>query len=119
MMWFSGRLDQYEESVLGQCMGNWEIDIKSAVQEELLATYLSHLIMLIEKNNRYGNSALEPLGVFHQEGSADGLLVRIDDKLQRIKNGAEIRKNDVADLVGYLMLYMVKRGWTNFEEMID
>lgn len=119
MIWFNGRLDEYIDGRLEECMANWEIEIRTAVQEELLGLYLNHLEMLIEKNNRYGNSALEPLGIFHQEGSTDGLLVRIDDKLQRIKNGAPIRKNDVADLVGYLMLYMVKRGWTRFEEMID
>ena len=44
--------------------------------------------MLIAKNQKYGNSALEPLGVFSHLSAKEGLLVRIDDKLKRIKNGS-------------------------------
>jgi len=32
--------------------------------------------LLIAKNEKYGNSALEPLGVFSQLSAKDGLLVR-------------------------------------------
>jgi hypothetical protein len=62
--------------------------------------------MLISKNQKYGNSALEPLGVFSQLSAREGLLVRIDDKLKRIKNGS-LEKDDedvVNDLIGYLVL---------------
>ena len=62
--------------------------------------------MLISKNEKYGNSALEPLGVFSQLSAREGLLVRIDDKLKRIKNGS-LEKDDedvVNDLIGYLVL---------------
>ena len=62
--------------------------------------------MLISKNVKYGNSALEPLGVFSQLSAREGLLVRIDDKLKRIKNGS-LDKDDedvVNDLIGYLVL---------------
>ena len=44
--------------------------------------------LLVAKNEKYGNSALEPLGVFSQLSAKEGLLVRIDDKLKRIKNGS-------------------------------
>jgi hypothetical protein len=72
---------------------------------------LSHILeeigtMLESKNQKYGNSALEPLGVFSQLSARDGLLVRIDDKLKRIKNGS-LEKDDedvVNDLIGYLIL---------------
>ena len=33
--------------------------------------------MLVAKNQKYGNSALEPLGVFSQLSAKEGLLVRI------------------------------------------
>jgi hypothetical protein len=42
--------------------------------------------LLVAKNEKYGNSALEPLGVFSQLSAKQGLLVRIDDKLKRIKH---------------------------------
>jgi hypothetical protein len=62
--------------------------------------------MLETKNFKYGNSAIEPLNVFSQLSAKDGLLVRIDDKLKRIKNGS-LEKDDedvVNDLIGYLIL---------------
>ncbi len=65
--------------------------------------------LLIAKNQKYGNSALEPLGVFSQLSAKEGLLVRIDDKLKRIKNGS-LQKDDedvVNDLIGYLILLKI------------
>jgi hypothetical protein len=65
--------------------------------------------LLVAKNEKYGNSALEPLGVFSQLSAKQGLLVRIDDKLKRIKNGS-LEKDDedvVNDLIGYLVLLKV------------
>ena len=65
--------------------------------------------MLVSKNEKYGNSALEPLGVFSQLSAKSGLLVRIDDKLKRIKNGS-LDKDDedvVNDLIGYLVLLKI------------
>jgi hypothetical protein len=65
--------------------------------------------MLMEKNRKYGNSALEPLGVFSQLSAKEGLLIRIDDKLKRIKNGS-LEKDDedvVNDLIGYLVLLKI------------
>lgn len=65
--------------------------------------------MLIEKNRKYGNSALEPIGVFSKLSPKEGLLIRIDDKLKRIKNGS-LDKDDedvVNDLIGYLVLLKI------------
>jgi hypothetical protein len=65
--------------------------------------------MLVSKNEKYGNSALEPLGVFSQLSAKEGILIRIDDKLKRIKNGS-LDKDDedvVNDLIGYLVLLKI------------
>ena len=65
--------------------------------------------MLIEKNSKYGNSAIEPLGVFSNLSPEEGLKVRIDDKLKRIKNGS-LDKDDedvINDLIGYLVLLKI------------
>jgi hypothetical protein len=65
--------------------------------------------LLVSKNLKYGNSALEPLGIFSQLSAKEGLLVRIDDKLKRIKNGS-LEKDDedvINDLVGYLVLLKI------------
>jgi hypothetical protein len=76
----------------------------------LVSTYLLEIReLLISKNLKYGNSALEPLGVFSQLSAKEGLLVRIDDKLKRIKNGS-LEKDDedvINDLIGYLVLLKI------------
>jgi hypothetical protein len=81
--------------------------------------------MLNEKNKRYGNSALEPIGIFtrHLKESnseaLNGILVRLDDKAKRVKNANELRKNDIADMIGYLILLCKEKEWENFEDLID
>lgn len=81
--------------------------------------------VLLEKNRRYGNSALSPLGVFSKhiseknDASVNGMYARLDDKLSRIRNADVVRKNDVADIVGYLCLLCVKKGWVNFKDLVD
>jgi hypothetical protein len=76
--------------------------------------------LLFEKNRKYGDSALNPVNIFSRKGdSLDKLLVRIDDKITRIKNSDELRPNDCIDLTGYLILVMIAKGWVNFEEFYE
>ena len=66
--------------------------------------------LLLKKNRAYGNSALEPIRVFSKANSCEQILVRIDDKLNRIKQGANILSEDedvLQDLIGYLILLKV------------
>ena len=67
--------------------------------------------MLIEKNISYGNSALEPARIFSTADSTEQLKVRIDDKLNRVKNNQGFAgDNDIDDLIGYLVLYKIARS---------
>ena len=66
--------------------------------------------LLIHKNRKYGNSALEPNRIFSKCSATEQLLVRIDDKLNRIMKGAGLLANDedvVNDLIGYLVLLKI------------
>ena len=66
--------------------------------------------LLIHKNRKYGNSALKPCRVFSKSSPVEQLLVRIDDKLNRIMQGAGLLANDedvVNDLIGYLVLLKI------------
>ena len=72
--------------------------------------------MLNEKNKKYGNAATEPLNIV---GKHHELGKKIDEKLSRIKNATELRKNDLADLIGYSFLLSKEMGWTNFDDQID
>ena len=64
--------------------------------------------MLLEKNRKYGDAALNPIRIFAKSDTVEQLKVRIDDKLNRFKN---IQKDDtediVNDLIGYLILLKV------------
>jgi hypothetical protein len=78
--------------------------------------------LLIAKNQRYGNSALDPVNVFSDLPPGKALLVRLDDKLKRIKNspaGQPLRKNDLADIIGYIALLMIGFGYDDVSDLID
>ena len=74
---------------------------------------------LLIKNHRYGNSALCPVGIFSKIDAGSQICNRIDNKLSRIKNAKDLRKNDVVDLIGYLVLLLIQKGWVTFDELID
>ena len=66
--------------------------------------------LLLEKNAKYGDSALNPTRVFSKANAVEQILVRIDDKLNRVKQGAGLLANDedvVMDLIGYLVLLKI------------
>lgn len=67
--------------------------------------------LLLQKNARYGNSALEPLNVFSEANAVAGIKMRIDDKLKRIKNAGlvDATEDTLQDLAGYLILLMIAR----------
>jgi hypothetical protein len=66
--------------------------------------------LLLLKNKAYGDSALEPVRIFSKNDSLEGLLVRIDDKLSRIKNVgvASATEDTLMDLIGYLVLLKIQ-----------
>lgn len=74
---------------------------------------------LKEKNRRYGDSALYPSHIFSDANATTQLCTRLDDKLNRIKISDELKKNDVADVFGYVALLMIQRGWLTFEDLLD
>jgi hypothetical protein len=66
--------------------------------------------MLLAKNAKYGNSALEPIRCFSRADPLEQIRVRIDDKLSRIMRGQGIEDEDVElDLMGYLVLLRIAR----------
>tara|TARA_R110002020_G_scaffold144946_1_gene318151 strand:+ start:5059 stop:5400 length:342 start_codon:yes stop_codon:yes gene_type:complete len=62
--------------------------------------------LLKEKNEAYGNTALNPAGIFSKLNSTEAICARLDDKLSRIKNrGINDKTEDtVDDIIGYLLL---------------
>ncbi len=66
--------------------------------------------LLLQKNAKYGDSALDPVRIMSKSHTTEQLCVRIDDKLSRIKSGAGLLATDedvVLDLIGYFVLLKV------------
>jgi hypothetical protein len=57
---------------------------------------------LKDKNQKYGSSIMEPLGIFHKGTTIETINARIDDKLARIKNQSTDEDAEL-DLLGYLL----------------
>ena len=94
-------------------------DQTDETRQAIQATGESLIELLLEKNRRYGDVALHPPRIFGTSDAKDSIAVRLDDKLGRIANADVPRKNDVADIMGYLVLYCLSRGWTDFTDQID
>jgi len=78
--------------------------------------------LLIHKNRKYGNSALKPNRIFSKSSATEQLLVRIDDKLNRIMKGAGLLATDedvVNDLIGYLVLLKISMTSDQNNEIIE
>ena len=64
--------------------------------------------LLLEKNRKYGDSALNPVRIFSKASTIEQIKVRMDDKLSRLRNAADDEDEDVfSDLVVYLILFKV------------
>ena len=85
-----------------------------SVKAEILNVVKNVANVLIDKNRKYGNAALQPKRIFSRSNLIEQLNVRIDDKLSRIANQQEDEDEDAElDLVGYLIL---KRVCKNLNE---
>ncbi len=83
---------------------------KATFAEEVRDVLAAVEAMLIEKNKRYGDSALNPVRIFSRASVEEQILVRIDDKISRLVRGSGADTEDVeGDLMGYLVLLRVAR----------
>lgn len=66
--------------------------------------------MLLEKNRKYGDSALNPVRVFSKADPTEQIKIRLDDKLSRLRNQQGDEDEDVIlDLIGYLVLLRIAK----------
>lgn len=78
-------------------------------KEKIIEIMDSMKDLLLYKNEKYGDSALSPNNVFYKGDSTNSILIRLDDKIGRIKNNPDSlpRMNDVCDIIGYCTLLLV------------
>jgi hypothetical protein len=66
--------------------------------------------MLLAKNRKYGDSALNPNQTFSSVPPIELINVRMDDKLSRIRNRQNDEDEDAElDLIGYLLLKQIAK----------
>lgn len=88
--------------------------IKADTEQLIMETCESVAAMLTDKNEKYGDSALNPLNIFSKVPPGESLVARIDDKLARIKNNDELLRDDIMDITGYLILLLIENDWTGY-----
>lgn len=71
--------------------------------------------LLLYKNRKYGDSAINPKKVFYKGDSTNSILIRLDDKIGRVMSNPDDkpRVNDVADIIGYCTLLLVSMNVTS------
>lgn len=82
-----------------------DIDIFNTYVNERLIQLIDHLI---EKNRKYGNSALNPIRVMSTLSTVEQLYIRLDDKLNRLMNRQDDEDEDIPfDIAGYFSLIYI------------
>ena len=78
-------------------------------QEQIVIVCDSIRDLLLEKNRKYGDSALNPRRTFSKADTVEQIKVRIDDKLNRIENTGftSVDEDTLQDLIGYLVLLKI------------
>lgn len=113
-------LDSIKKHVERESLSNSES--KMSTQEQFrfdLDKVLTSLNKLLKtKNLNYGNASLSPLKIFNKSDDST-IPGRLDEKLARIKNSDTLRDSDVVDLMGYLTLLCIQKGWNNFDHLVN
>ena len=80
--------------------------------------------LLLQKNMKYGDSALDPVRVLSKSSTVEQILVRIDDKLSRIARGNLLEDDEdvIDDIIGYFVLLKIaleRQERTAYNELSD
>ena len=100
-----------------------EVESLTQSQKKIVDVCDNMKSLLLYKNQKYGDSALNPNNIFYKGDSTNSIKIRLDDKIGRIKNNTDeiLRINDVADIIGYCTLLLVSMGANkeDFEKLKD
>lgn len=84
-------------------------NITSDSQHRIATACIKLTRMLLEKNDKSGDSALNPIRIFSKADTEEQLRVRIDDKLNKLLNRSPDENEDnLFNLIGYLILLWIK-----------
>lgn len=92
---------------------NEAIQTTKSQHQKLIAEVFDEMkALVLQKNNQYGDSVLDPKRYFSSAPTDEQIKVRIDDKLNRLVLGNDSLESDddiIKDLIGYLTLLLVYR----------
>lgn len=93
---------------LDTSLDNSSASQKRTTEEKIIQACRDLEDLLIEKNRKYGDSAINPVRIFSKANTLEQIKVRIDDKLSRVQS-AQLDEDEevINDLIGYLILYKV------------
>ena len=93
---------------------NEEKEVLTGTQKKISDIMDSMKDLLLYKNQKYGDSAINPKKIFYKGDSTNSILIRLDDKLGRVLSNPDNkpRTNDCCDLIGYLTLLLISMGVT-------
>ena len=97
-------------------MGYRAEDFEDTPTQQKIKGILSGMTdLLLYKNKKYGDSAINPKKIFYKGDSTNSILIRLDDKIGRVMSNTEEKPcvNDVADIIGYCTLLLVSMGATS------
>ena len=88
--------------------------VETLTQQRIKEIMGSMTDLLIYKNRKYGDSAINPKKIFYKGDSTNSILIRLDDKLGRVIANPDDkpRINDVCDIIGYCTLLLISMGVT-------
>lgn len=97
-------------------MGYKAEDFEDTPTQQKIKDILSGMTdLLLYKNKKYGDSAVNPKKIFYKGDSTSSILIRLDDKIGRVMSNTEEkpRVNDIADIIGYCTLLLVSMRITS------
>lgn len=109
---FVGNISQLTQNDIAYD-GSEEISIRqepelTGTQQMIVDECNTIMQLLLEKNRKYGDSAVNPCRIFSRASAKEQILVRLDDKINRWLNQQDDEDEDVIfDMIGYLVLYRV------------
>ena len=94
------------------------LNVASSMQHAIARTVQRIGRVLLDKNRKYGNSALDPIRVHSTSDSVEQIKVRADDKLSRLRSAqGDDAEDALFDYIGYLILLHIAEHQS--EQKID
>ena len=118
------KINEEKMNKYGQPMQQRNVDIKenpylvakksektlTQTQTEITEVMNELRVLLINKNEQYGDYVLESIRIFSKASIDEQVKVRIDDKINRLLQGDDSLESDedvIKDLIGYLVLFLL------------